>query len=468
VLAPTIDDVIDDDPVTSPSSPPSRWWQRLRPTALLTDPPPSRFESWWTWWLLWSAGTAFELWRVSSVRGWTSLWAEDGRVFLTQQLSLGTWRAFFTSYNGYGHLLPRLFTAVNSLFPLRDAAVLVCGEAAAVAALCAVVVARASRSLIPSWTLRLAMGATLLGMPITGVENLTNLANLQWYMMSALIWTVLWRPRHWSGRVLSVAIVLGAIGCSPLATLALPLVLWRLWVWRDRFQWALVVAAALGCWYQLSLVASLSVHHYRNDPAPSISDLLHLYGLRVAFGSFGGWTQTTNAYLKWHFVMGDRTFALAVVLTLVMAALVPTKRSVVAIAFLVASVGFFSLTLELRGFALAHLPWWSILSTGARYSVVPLMLFVGAVMLAAQTVVERIRWLLPLMVAVFVVVAYSWYPNEQATPLRTPRVAWPHALGQATGWCHGKPAIAVINVPTTPQGWFVQAPCPALDAHSGE
>lgn len=147
----------------------------------------------------------------------------------------------------------------------------------------------------------------------------------------------------------------------------------------------------------------------------------------MAFSSFG-WTQTTNSYLRWHFVPGNANFALAVGLTFVIAALVRTKRSIVVIAFLVASVDYFSRTLELRDFSLSDLPFWSILSTGARYSVVPLMLLVGTVMLVAQTLVERIRWLLPLMVDVFIVVAYSWYPREQAVSRRMPRVPWPHAL----------------------------------------
>ena len=441
---------------------PPRW----RGESLLEDPAPARFEWWWTWWLLWLAGTVVELWRVSGERGWQSLWGEDSGVFLSQQLAIGGGRALFTSYNGYGHLVPRLLTSLNVLWPLRDVPALVCGEAAAVASLCAVVIARASRTLVPSWFLRVAMGATLLVLPITRVENLTNLANCQWYLLSALVWVVLWRPRHWTGRILAVLVIAGAFGSSPLAALVLPVLLWRLWAWRDRFNAVLVGVALLGGWYQWLLVATINVHHYRQASAPTVPELLHLYGLRVVTGSFGGWTQTTTLYEQWHFGVSDRILLVAIVSFLALAALLRQKRMAVAAGFFLISAVFFALTLDLRGFALSRQTVDSILSTGARYSVVPLMLLVGALVLTLQSVVERLRWCLPFFVAAMVFVASTWYPSEQALSYRTPNVPWSVALTHAQGWCQGKPSRAVINVPTTPQGWYARVPCRALGVPS--
>ena len=52
--------------------------------------------------------------RASAVT--TTMWAEDGRVFLGDALGHGSLRSLFRGYNGYSHVVPRLVAAVAALF----------------------------------------------------------------------------------------------------------------------------------------------------------------------------------------------------------------------------------------------------------------------------------------------------------------------------------------------------------------
>ena len=48
------------------------------------------------------------------------VWAEDGNIFLKEQIEFGTWGTLFMPYAGYQHFLPRVFAAgIVELIPLE-------------------------------------------------------------------------------------------------------------------------------------------------------------------------------------------------------------------------------------------------------------------------------------------------------------------------------------------------------------
>src|SRR6185437_5778609 len=66
---------------------------------------------------------ALQLFRIGPSSALSSLWAEDGPVFLGTALTHGFLDAMTTTQAGYLVLMPRLIAEIGAAVPLRDAAV---------------------------------------------------------------------------------------------------------------------------------------------------------------------------------------------------------------------------------------------------------------------------------------------------------------------------------------------------------
>ncbi|GAA3241796.1 hypothetical protein ACFO1B_29875 [Dactylosporangium siamense] len=162
--------------------------------------------------------------------GFNSVWAEDGQEFLTDALTLPWFEPFATPFNGYFHTLARACFALIALFPVPWAAALNAGTAAVLTAALACLVAAAARDRLGT-AAGLVIGASA-AVPMGYAPN--TLAQLQFPLVYAGLWMLLWTPSTRAARVVAVALPGLAALSSMLGLLLVPVALLRTARRRDR------------------------------------------------------------------------------------------------------------------------------------------------------------------------------------------------------------------------------------------
>ena len=198
------------------------------------------------------AGTVVSLLRTRGPGALNTIWAEDASNFLADAFNLGTFDAVTRSFNGYWHAIPRLLAEGASLAPIDWAPAVLSAEAALVTSLIGLFVYIASGAFFRQVPLRLlaAVPVTVAPVAIGWVEN--NVATLQFPLMYALFWLLLFVPTTRWGRI-AMAIVVPLIALTTaLAVLLLPLAVLRAIVRRDRWSWLVTVLLAAGSFVQLA------------------------------------------------------------------------------------------------------------------------------------------------------------------------------------------------------------------------
>lgn len=178
-----------------------------------------------------------------------NLWAEDGRVFLTQGWRFPLWDTVGISPNGYLDLYPRVVAAVAAALPVGTAAVVMAAGGAAASGIAVLAVVIATEGHLPSLLARAGLGLAVALFPAAGFEIAANTANAHWYLVAASFFLLLWTPRSWVGTAAAAVAVLAAAGSDPLAALLTPIALIRL---LARVRGSVVVATAL--------VVGLAIH----------------------------------------------------------------------------------------------------------------------------------------------------------------------------------------------------------------
>jgi hypothetical protein len=223
---------------------------RVLPTPL---PPPRRLPAWAIPAVVAVLTALLMFRRPSDPPVWDSLWTEDGKVFLTQQLSQPFLDTLATSYYGYLHTLPRLITNAATWFPVEDAPLVMSLLTNLVVALLCVYVFEASGAWIASPIVRALLALAVAFAPVTARELSGTVGNLHWYLVYASFWAILcpWRTRGW--LVASTAIVLASVLSDPLTAVVLPIGLVLAVAGRDRRAWVLPAAIVAGVAVQLGL-----------------------------------------------------------------------------------------------------------------------------------------------------------------------------------------------------------------------
>jgi len=178
-----------------------------------------------------------------------NLWAEDGRVFLTQGWRFPLWTTVGISPNGYLDLYPRVVAAVAAALPVGTAAVVMAAGGAAASGIAVLAVVIATEGHLPSLLARAGLGLAVALFPAAGFEIAANTANAHWYLVAASFFLLLWTPRSWVGTAAAALAVLAAAGSDPLAVLLAPIALIRL---LARVRGSVVVVMAL--------VVGLAIH----------------------------------------------------------------------------------------------------------------------------------------------------------------------------------------------------------------
>jgi len=405
------------------------------------------------------AGFSVDLWWSGS--GITSrVWAEDGTVFLSAAYRTPFFSALASPSSGYLQVLPRSLAALTTAFPVRDAAWVLAVSAAAARAAVALFVFRASSGHLRSTWVRAMLAASVVLLPVGGLEVLDNIANLHWFFTFAAFWAVLWRPSRWSECALAAVVVVLAVGSDPLTALLLPLVVLRAVCvrrWRDQLvTTCFAVAGAAQTWAVLS--GTRPTHETFSVPA-----VARLFGVRVLVGSLAGYWHTVALWRHLHYA------AIGLGAVAVLALIGPALRAGGSRRWLAiwAAVGgalaFAACFAEPA--VVPHLKL-DVVSSLTRYDVLASLLMLTAI--AAG--LDALQW--PANLAVRSVVgvvflaalpvdlvgsAQSWAHLESTVP------SWHTVIAHARLDCEVRGGTGDVQVLETPEGWRVRVPCAQVD-----
>jgi hypothetical protein len=185
-------------------------------------------------------------------RPWDTLFGEDYYLYLPQALQ-SPWHLFIP-WQGYVQLLTRLIAQFVSYLPLADAAKGSAVSGALVAASCAVFIFHASAGHIRSVTLRALLAAAVILLSSAPMEIADSDVDILWYLLPALFWAVLWRPRAGAGMAVAGLVAFFVATTSCLAFLFAPLLVIRVFVLRRPGEHAVTAGWLAGCLVQAIFV----------------------------------------------------------------------------------------------------------------------------------------------------------------------------------------------------------------------
>ncbi len=335
-------------------------------------------------------GTVVLLARVRGVPAWECLYAEDYGIFLVQALQR-PWHLLIP-YHGYLQLVPRLIGQFVALLPLRAAAAGFAAAGAVIAVGCALFTYHASAGFIRSRALRTVLAAALILLPVAPLEVVGNGVNTPWYILAALFWAVVWRPRTPAGMVLAALIGFAATSSDPMALVYAPLLAARV-IALPRLREHAVTAGWLAGWLlQIPVIAvSYGNHTQRlgtlSPPGKTLAYYFHTVVLRAL-----GW------HLSWRLesVAGQEgaTIIIGVFLAVILGWAAVTQGRQVRVFVVTAVVTGFVFTLfaaAITSYVVYEAPFPGRVSfeAGSRYSVVPIVLLDAAAILAVDAIARR-------------------------------------------------------------------------------
>ena len=383
--------------------------------------------------------------RVRGVPAWQCAYAEDYGIFLVQALQR-PWH-LFVPYHGYLQLVPRLIGQLVSLLPLPDAAAGFAVAGAVIAAGCALFTYHASAGFIRTPALRAVLGAALLLLPVAPLEVVGNGVNTPWYILAALFWAVLWRPRTWAGMAVAAAIGFAATSSDPVALVYAPLLAARV-VALPRLREHAVTAGWLAGWLpQIPVILSSYGDHTQRLGALSPPGKVAAYYLHTVVLRALGW------HLSWRLesVAGQEgaTLIVGAFLLLVLGWAMATQGRQVRV-FTVAAVAtgivFTVFAAVITSYVVDEAPFLGRVSfePGSRYSVVPIVLLDAAAIVAVDAFARRRAGPGPALAgpreiaaaaALAGVLALGWVTDYSYLTQRTSNGHWSHVAASWLAAC---------------------------------
>jgi hypothetical protein len=385
------------------------------------------------------AGTAVMLARFSGPQPWHSIYAEDLGIYLPAALA-HPWH-LLQSYGRYLQLIPRLIAQLVSLLPLRDAAAGFAVAGALVASGCGLFCYHACSGQVRSRWLRAGVGLSVVLLPVAQLEIADNGVNTPWYLIVALFWAILWRPRSRGGAWVAAVVAFLAAASSSLALVFAPLVAARAIVvpWRPR-EHAVTAGWAAGALLQAGVI--VTSHLSRSGSL----DKARLYYPRDVILPALGW------HLAWHLrsALGLTGAILLVggflVLVLGAAALTLGTRCRVFIVTAVPTGLVFTLVSTVLGWGAPDHPVTLLAESGSRYSTLPILLLDAALIVAADACLLRWRprpQAVAAVAAVTAILAVGWAWDFRYPVGRMNAPAWQQTVESWQNYCQRSPAGSI-------------------------
>lgn len=394
-----------------------------------------------------------------------TIWAEDGRVFLTDAFSAAPFTTLFRPYGGYLHLIPRATAEFIAAVvqPPRYALALsaaACVIAAGVAALVYV----CARAVTGSRVLRICLATVTVAVPALPLEVLGNLANVHWFFLWLTPWLLFYQPRSRIGSWGLGLVALVAALTEIQVVLFAPLVAWR---WRERHGWPIRAGILAGLAGQ-GLATVLSTRTPKTDALPSIADHVAGYTVNAVMTIWLGSRASISAAVATY---GWSIVALSLLPSLAALVVVwirgDSTQRLAALVLPAASVVVWSAALVINRSGYRY--WWPALNDGKelvilRYAVVPSMFVLAALLLALTTFDwsrSRFAWVafaaaLPIGL-VAVVNAVPAGEGREAGPV------WSVEVERARAACLADPSKGAQVLNIAPAGWITEVPCQVLE-----
>jgi hypothetical protein len=406
-----------------------------------------------------AAGTLLLLVRISGRPTWDTMNAEDVDIFLAQALA-HPWH--LQSYGGYLELVPRLIGQVVSLLPIRYAAAGFAVSGALIASGCGLLAYHASAALISSRWLRVLLGLSILLLPVAQLEIADNGVNTPFYLLVALFWAVLWRPRSWAGASVAAVVAFATVASNPLALLFAPLLVARAIVVPRRIrEHAVTLGWAIGCLVQAPFILTSHVSRTAHAaPANAVTYFVHDVILPV-FGWHLAWQ------LRSAFGLIGAALIVGGLLAVILGVAVATQARQCRV-FVVTAVA----TGLLFTFVAATLSWVPGqpvtlgMEPGARYSTLPILLFDAAMIVAADACARRWGsrpWAVAAVAALVAVLAVGWVSDFRYPVRHNTGPAW--ALTVNT-WLHRCQQGPHETITVTSGAWFGKPPVTTFSCSS--
>jgi len=336
-------------------------------------------------------GAGLLLLRIPGLPPWDSLYLDDYGSFFVRALE-NPWQ-LFSPQHGYVQVLPHLIAQLATYVPLPLVAKVFAVSGAVIASACGLYVFYASAGHIRSAWLRAALGLAIVLLPSAPLEIADNTLGAPWYMLLALFWAVLWRPRTRTGMAVTALLAFLTAASTTIAVLFAPLLAVRLFVLRRPRDHAVTAGWLAGCLAQVPVVlstASGGQSPLDNISASGVGLSLSFYGHDVVLPSLG-W------HLSWWLQSlagrDGATIIVAGVLALVFGAIMiaqPGSRLFVVVA-LVTGFGISLFSTTLVGYVSTSPPVTANFEFGARYTALPIFLIESAIIVGADRALRRWR-----------------------------------------------------------------------------
>jgi hypothetical protein len=274
---------------------------------------------------------ALTWWRLGPITR-TTVWAEDGGIFLRERVALGPVDSLLHPYAGYLHLVPRLLVDLGWAMPIEDYARVLSLGACTVVGVVAAAVFVLARDVVPSWPFRLVLAAVPAILPLAPYEIAGNAANLHWFLLFAAPWCFAYRARTWWGSA-AVAVLAGFVVLSELQTVFfLPLLLLAWFPLRDASgarAWPralpVTVVALLGAVAQVT--TALTDHRESRPGSPAFADVVAGWVLQPFAGAWDADVRAAVRFVVAHGWAGVLVPLALLVLVVVAAVLVGRWRA---------------------------------------------------------------------------------------------------------------------------------------------
>jgi hypothetical protein len=397
------------------------------------------------------AAAGLLLLRVAQVPAWNCAYAEDWGVYLPYAWQ-HPWH-LYVPFNGYEQLLPRILGQFASMVPVPAVAAFYAVSGAVIAACCALFVYHASAGFIRFRLLRVTLAAALVLLPITPLELVANGVNTTWYLMAALFWATLWRPRTWSGMAAAAVLAFVTAASQPVVIAFLPILAIRLLVlprWREH---AVTAGWLAGLAVQIPVIADSYINHTQRlgslaPPGKVLAYYLHTVVLRAL-----GW------HLSWHLqsIAGQNgaTLIIGAFLLIVLGWAAITQGPQVRLFAAWAVLGGFVLMVAATAITSYLVKYPPVLSPvsfegGSRYTVTPIFALIGAMIIAvdaylrhgatAPVSLDTVRTRAVGAVAVLgLVLAVGWVTDFRYVTQRTTDGPWRPVAERLLTRCENSP-----------------------------
>ena len=333
------------------------------------------------------AGTIVLLLRIANIPAWDTLYAEDQGVYLFDALA-HPWH-LLVPYGGYEEFVPRLIGQLISYLPLTHVAAPFALAGAGTAALCALFIYHAMDGWIRSSWLRALVGAALILLPLAPIEIADCTVGSPWYVLTALFFGLLWRPKSWVGMTAAALVAFVAGSSEILAFVYAPLVLLRVVAlprWREQ---AVTFGWLAGLLVQVPVVLeSYAQHTQRVTGLASPVQAIGFYFHNVALRAFG-W-RVSQRLVDIVGLNGATVIVCAILAVGFGWALVTGSRQVRVFVAVALIMGFVEAVLAaLLSPYVIHQRYLYDFEGGSRYSTMPIMAMTAAAVVAVDAYLRR-------------------------------------------------------------------------------